>query len=202
MAKSNFKLQISSLRLRKITPLFFATARTAPHLRSNRGYSLVEVLVAISVLMIALIGPLTIASSGLQRAFNSREQTTAIFLAQEALEGVMELRETSELQNPGGAGLGSFGCTSSSPCGVRILDDGADIFPCTSRTCDLYLVQEGGQPKFQHDNSGEATGFRREVVIEYASDDSYSRVISTVTWGTDADQEVSMDTYIYDIYEG
>ena len=67
------------------------------HKKMNRGYSLVEVLVAISVLLIALVGPLTIASSGLKRANFAKEQTLAIFLAQEGMEAVVKLREDAAL---------------------------------------------------------------------------------------------------------
>lgn len=59
---------------------------------TQRGYSLVEVLVAISILLIAIIGPITIAVKSLQSSFYAREETTALFLAQEGVEGIVAIR--------------------------------------------------------------------------------------------------------------
>ena len=63
----------------------------------ERGYSLVEVLVAISVLLIALVGPMTIAQSGLKRSAQSKDNTMAVFLAQEGIEAVVKIREEDAL---------------------------------------------------------------------------------------------------------
>ncbi len=59
---------------------------------TQKGFSLVEALVAITVLLVAVVGPMTIASQGLQASFFSREQTTAVYLAQEAIESIEKLR--------------------------------------------------------------------------------------------------------------
>ena len=58
----------------------------------TKGYSLVEVLVAIAILMLAIVGAMTIASKGLQSSFYAREQNIAFFLAQEGTEAVMTIR--------------------------------------------------------------------------------------------------------------
>jgi len=63
----------------------------------KKGFSLVEALVAITVLLIAIVGPMAIATQGLQASFFSREQTTAVYLAQEAVESIEKLRDDSAL---------------------------------------------------------------------------------------------------------
>jgi prepilin-type N-terminal cleavage/methylation domain-containing protein len=67
-------------------------------LHHQKGYSLVEVLVATAILLIATVGPLTIAAKGIQTAQFAREQATATFLAQEGVEAVVALRNSSIIQ--------------------------------------------------------------------------------------------------------
>ena len=60
-----------------------------------KGFTLVETLVAISILMIAIVGPMTIAQNGLSSSIYAREQFIAQFLAQDALEYVRNVRDNN-----------------------------------------------------------------------------------------------------------
>jgi type II secretory pathway pseudopilin PulG len=51
----------------------------------TNGYSLIEVLVAVAILMFSIVGPMTIASKSVQSAQFAKQQTTAFFLAQEGI---------------------------------------------------------------------------------------------------------------------
>jgi prepilin-type N-terminal cleavage/methylation domain-containing protein len=64
-----------------------------------RGFTLVETLVAVSVLLVVVVGPMTIASRGMQNAYYAGDQTTAIYLAQEAIEYVQRLRDNEALEH-------------------------------------------------------------------------------------------------------
>lgn len=61
-------------------------------LKNTNGYTLVEVLVAISILLLAIVGPMTIAAKGVQGAYYARQQATALFLAQEGIEIIVASR--------------------------------------------------------------------------------------------------------------
>lgn len=61
----------------------------------NKGFTLVETLIAITVLMIAIAGPLVVASKGLTAALISRDQMTASLLAQESMEMVKNTRDNN-----------------------------------------------------------------------------------------------------------
>ncbi len=65
-----------------------------PSIRA-RGFTLVETLVAIAVLMIAIAGPLVVASKGLTAALISRDQMTASLLAQETMEMIKNTRDNN-----------------------------------------------------------------------------------------------------------
>ncbi len=61
--------------------------------RLNFGLTMVESLVAISILTIAVIGPLSIIAQALQTSYYTRDQMTAHYLAQEAIEYVRNMRD-------------------------------------------------------------------------------------------------------------
>jgi prepilin-type N-terminal cleavage/methylation domain-containing protein len=104
----------------------------------NRGFTLVETLIAISVLALAIVGPLTIAQEGLQAALISKDQITAFYLAQDAIEYIRYARDTNCLQ----AGSGSSGC----PAGQWLAGNGnpqttIDLTKCLSpNTCTVDVI--------------------------------------------------------------
>lgn len=65
---------------------------------SVRGFTLIETLVAISILVLALTGPLTIISQALRSAYYSRDQIVAFYLAQEAVEYIRNVRDENSLK--------------------------------------------------------------------------------------------------------
>jgi len=88
-----------------------------------------ETLVAIVVLSIAITGPLTIAQKGLQAALISKDQITAFYLAQDAIEYLRYARDTNCLA----AGSVAGGC----PAGVWLAGNGntaqtISLTPCVS----------------------------------------------------------------------
>src|SRR3989344_4548933 len=58
------------------------------HVGLTSGFTLVETLIAISILTIAILGPMSIAQSGLQAARYAESTATAQFLAKEGVEYV------------------------------------------------------------------------------------------------------------------
>ncbi len=62
------------------------------------GFTLVESMVAISILSMAVTGPLLIAQKGIGSAIYARDQITAFYLAQEAVEYIRNVRDTNRIQ--------------------------------------------------------------------------------------------------------
>ncbi len=65
--------------------------------RRHGGFTLIETLVAVLVLAMAIAGPLTIASKGLNSALIAKDQTTAYNLGQDAIEYVRFVRDSNRL---------------------------------------------------------------------------------------------------------
>lgn len=181
--------------------------------RLTRGYSLVEVLVAITVLLIALVGPLTIAYSGLKRANFSEEQTAAIFLAQEGIEAIVKLREDGALAGDSFsdsstvwgniADIGSL-CPIGSDdyCGVSIPDDGnilsSHVYRCGGEDCQVKYYDSARVPFKQGGGGGEDTIYSRRLQIDVET--AYAHVVSRVDWGVDSSQGTELNSYIYNTY--
>lgn len=65
----------------------------------KKGFTLVETMVAISILMLAILGPLSIAAAGLRNSAYARDQITAYYLAQEAIEFARDKRDDNYFKN-------------------------------------------------------------------------------------------------------
>ena len=65
----------------------------------NRGFTLIETLVAIAVLSLAITGPMVIAQKGIGSAIYARDEVTAFYLAQEAIEYIRNVRDTNRIKD-------------------------------------------------------------------------------------------------------
>ncbi len=61
------------------------------------GFTLIETLVAVMLLSIAVVAPMSLASKSLGSAYYARDQITAFYLAQEAIEAIRSIRDSQIL---------------------------------------------------------------------------------------------------------
>ncbi len=189
-------------------------------LHPQRGYSLVEVLVAITVLLVALVGPLTIAHSGLKRSIQSKDNTQAVFLAQEGIEAIVKLREDAALNataytNLGqvwsnvfntGTGIGGTRCPvgGSSYCGVTVNNDGSvvvgSVYQCSGTNCLMKYDSAARVPYKQGASvAGTNTTFTRQIQMT-TTGNTLVRVRSIVSWTGSSPGNVTLESYVYNIY--
>ncbi|MEY2641078.1 MAG: hypothetical protein RL150_471 [Candidatus Parcubacteria bacterium] len=67
------------------------------HTIGTRGFTLLETLVAIFILVISITGPMVFAQSGLRASFLARDQVTAFYLAQDVIETIKNIRDENGL---------------------------------------------------------------------------------------------------------
>src|ERR1035437_8020416 len=64
---------------------------------TSSGFTLVETLVAIAILMIAIAGPLTVAEKGLSAAIYARDKLIGSYLAQDGMEAIKNIVDTNQI---------------------------------------------------------------------------------------------------------
>jgi len=66
--------------------------------KEKKGFTLIETLIAITILMISVAAPLSLAAKGLEVTRLAKKQIVAFYLAQDAFEGVKNIIQSNKLQ--------------------------------------------------------------------------------------------------------
>lgn len=165
------------------------------------GFTLLETLVAISILVTAIVGPLTLAAQTIRSQQVAKDNLIAANLAQEGIELIRNYRSNNVLRwriqrdfydsseiplNHWMDGLNA--CLNASGCGIDadVLID-ASALPACSALEDCALGFDTSLNLYTHCNAGvdfncEATSFHRKVRIENIVPDQEVRVRVTVSW--------------------
>lgn len=155
-----------------------------------RGFTLIETLVAVSLLSISIVAPMSLTAQSLSTAFYARDQITAFNLAQEGLESVRAIRDGQILQisqNVDASSIDLFGpipIDTDFTIDSRESDVARAIQTC-SGTCQP-LQTDGALYGYDPDTVvWPATYFTRTIRASYvgASQDEI-RVSVTVSWPT------------------
>jgi prepilin-type N-terminal cleavage/methylation domain-containing protein len=119
----------------------------------QQGFTIIETLVAITILMISIAGPLTIAHKGLIAATYSRDQIVASYLAQDVVEYVKNIRDNNVIREDANWLNGFYSCTATNPCKVDTrIGNPTDpatlqISSCThtsATSCGMYRTPTNG----------------------------------------------------------
>lgn len=190
------------------------------------GFSLVEVLVSITILLLVIVGPLQIIARSINSTNFATEQVNAWFLAQEGIELAQKGRDDLVLQNfrlqinpPGEANpISEFlsdyaACFTADGCGLNIGDGTTLAAPVTCgviSNCRLYLTLSTNNDRstYQHAFSGNTiTPYTRVITMERFPASGTVReikVTSRVTWRTGSlisSQRVEAVSYLFNVYD-
>lgn len=165
---------------------------TKHYAQKKRGFSLVETLVAISILMISIAGPMVLVANGIRSSAFSRDQITAFYLAQDAIEGVRYIRDGNRIEkvlsaNPDGVAwdaLTQYSCTDANPCGIdtyKLYVDGSN-FISQETANDFMSMDSFGIYRYMSGSSNE-TRFKRWITIT-AVDDKEVEIEVTIDWSS------------------
>jgi len=152
-------------------------------IKNKNGFTLLEALVAISILMVAVMAPITIVQKGLSSAVYSKSQMIASYLAQDALEYVINQRDFASINNNfnWASFLTAFSqCRNANSCQIDTIT-GA-IAPYNSNS---FLLQTIADHFYGYAVGGIATNFTRQIQITNPNNGNANEALVTVTvnWG-------------------
>lgn len=159
-----------------------------PHKSANAGFTFIETLVAISILVLAVVGPMYLASQGLRAARIARDQINANYLAQEAIEYIRYRRDNNTLK--GNWWLTQISTCETQKCMIDVYEtEGILLCPSDQKTCPQVMFEES-TGKYGHDNGSNFdllttwanTKFTREVTVDETIPDQEATVSVTITW--------------------
>lgn len=159
--------------------------RTNTYKQSSAGFTLLETLVAIFILVISITGPMVFAQSGLRAAFLARDQVTAFYLAQDVIETIKNTRDENGLNNQdwltsicdetlvnnNGVCVIYIDTTVENPVAERC--DGGICPPLYLDTSNRYVYN--GTPETE-------SRFTRTVYVTETNDDIEAEVVVEVVW--------------------
>lgn len=129
--------------------------------KKEGGFTLIETLVALTVLIMALVGPLTLSQQGISASRSSQNQIIAFYLAQESMEYIINKRDSNIL---GGLGWlnGLDYCRTDLNIDGCLIDVLNNIIEVCSGEC--RKIQYNAATGYNH-SSGNDTNFIRTVKI-------------------------------------
>ncbi len=94
-------------------------------IKKNKGFTLLEAIIAIAILLVAIAGPMSISHKSLQTSLISKDEMTATFLAEDAIEAVRTIRDQYKMQNSTSTDwlnpLNKCVCTTVGECNLDVL---------------------------------------------------------------------------------
>jgi Tfp pilus assembly protein PilV len=156
---------------------------TAPR-NTSRGFTLIETFIAVTILMVAVVGPITIAQRSLSSAKFSRDRVIAYYLAQDAIEYVRSVRDDAYRQGqPWSTGFltrltNCYAANTTSPAtkwctfdSQYAYDFPSNVLTCASEaTCPTMNLSSSGVYNYQAlSGTNVTTPFRRSINIRQAS---------------------------------
>ena len=165
------------------------TTMTKLQIPKTKGFTLIETLIAISILVLAVTGAFAAAQNGISSATFSKDQIVAFYLAEEGIEEIRNLRDQNGLAGvswlSGIAGSVNDPCYFGNVCMVDAVSPDKVISKCGTEagSCPV-LKQDPDTGFFGYDSDWADSPFKREVqLVQVSPSNSHEvTIVVTVTW--------------------
>lgn len=177
--------------------------------KRKKGFTIIEALIGVSILMFAMIGPLLLVYRTSQSASDLRDHTVAAYLALEGMEAIRSIRDGRTLLNPRFLTVSNMDwlgplrqcvgawCTIDVNTGLAL----PTVTLCTG-ACQPLRVSRTAQYGYNYDSSNPASPFTRSVTLDEAPSILHSHATATisVSWKNKLGQDRSIN-YEYHIFK-
>jgi prepilin-type N-terminal cleavage/methylation domain-containing protein len=161
---------------------------------SRRGFTLIETLVAISILLLAVAAPLTLGSQGLTTSRIARDQVIGTYLIQEGIEYIRNVRDTNRLS--GQSWLSNLDMCTSGTCQIDVPAN--DVTDCSRGCAPISFNNTTGLYGYTTGKRWETTKFTREISVEETVGDAEARIVVSITWKDGLiTRTISADEYVF-----
>lgn len=160
------------------------------------GFTLIETLVAVSLLAVAIVAPMALTTQSLTAAYYARDQVTAFNLAQEGIEAIRAIRDGHILEISQTADASGIDLFSPIPLDQDFTVDSRQTSPLNAiqacaGTCPALQV-DSTNTLYGYDPDTTAwvpTHFTRTMRVKYVgTSHDEIRVSATVSWPTASGQ--------------
>ncbi len=141
-----------------------------------KGFTLIETLVAVTVLTLAVAGPFNALRGALVNSYIARDQLVATSLAQEGIEYIRSVRDANYLG--GSSWLTGLGSCTPGPCVVDT------AFGTISGTVQPLRLSTGGLYSYVSSSGDKVSVYTRTVSITALAGGTEAKVTSSVSWIT------------------
>ncbi len=169
---------------------------------TKSGFTILETLVAVTILMLAIVGPLTVSQKSLVASTYAKDQIIAAYLAQDAMEFLKNARDTQVAAGSFSNWVSTYSllCTSTTPCSI-------DTYLATFQQCGnaCLIYDRGDRYTNSSANPGRATIYSRNFYLDTtaaATTDSSNevRVVVRVYWRNAlAPSEVLLESQFFNV---
>lgn len=165
-------------------------------LKSGKGFTLIETMVAITILFISITGPISLAGQALRTIAFSKNNLIAANLAQEGVELIRDYRANNILQTVSWTqGIGP--CESANGCYLdpKEMDNSGTqlkVRACPSNCPPITFDPATGLYGY---SGSETTSFTRTIKVSISGDEM--KVTVTITWNERfGDQQFQIESYL------
>ena len=144
----------------------------------RKGFTIIETLVAIAILLVAIAGAGSAIQTGISSYIFSKDQIIAFYLAQEGFEQIRNIRDENAL---GGQNwLTSLApCLTSDGCYINVLEPNPLPSACGTNCPVIRQNQDSGF--YGYDASWSSTVFNRRIVMQTINSKEVSITV-TIDW--------------------
>lgn len=151
----------------------------------SRGFTLIETLVAIFIMAVVVTGPVSFAQSGLRAAFLARDQVTAFYLAQDAIETIKNERDNNILEGGDRDWLVGFNScvsgTANHACRIDTATSSISPSDCGGNDCPPLKFDDTTK-KFGYGSTGSPSKYIRNIYMDEVVDNQELQIVVEIKW--------------------